>query len=236
VQEQFYLDSYQTRLDTRVLRHDAQGLVLENTLCYPLGGGQPGDRARLLLGDGRCLEVVDTRRDKVSRVILHQLATGDTVLEAGTPLTLELDWERRYRHMRVHSALHLLSTVIPYGVTGGNISDGSGRLDFALPEGVELDREQIEAELQRRVAENRALSVSMTSGAALRAQPELIKTMSVTPPLDLPEIRLVAIDGIDLQPCGGTHVRATGEIGALTVSRIENKGARNKRVAIALRD
>ncbi|WP_028535245.1 alanyl-tRNA editing protein [Paludibacterium yongneupense] len=234
MQEQFYLDSYQTRLETRVLRHDAQGLVLENTLCYPLGGGQPGDRARLQLADGSHLDVIDTRRDKVSRDILHLLPPDTRMLAPGTAVTLELDWERRYRHMRVHGALHLLSAVVPHGVTGGNIGDGSGRLDFSLPEGIELDRGQIEGELNRLVAEDRVFAISMTSGERLRTQPDLIKTMSVTPPLDLPEIRLVAIDGVDLQPCGGTHVRATGEIGALTVSKIENKGARNKRVVIAL--
>jgi len=209
--ERFYLDPYQTTLHTTVLSHDERGLVLADTLCYPLGGGQPGDTGTLQLADGNQLTVTDTRRDKASREIVHQLAAGSPQLAAGSAVTLQLDWARRHRHMRVHTCLHLLSCVIRAGVTGGNLTADSGRLDFDLPEGMELDREHIEREL-------------------------MIKTMSVTPPLDLPEIRLIAIDGIDLQPCGGTHVRHTGEIGQVVVKKIESKGARNKRVVIALAD
>jgi misacylated tRNA(Ala) deacylase len=164
------------------------------------------------------------------------LAAGSPQLAAGSAVTLQLDWARRHRHMRVHTCLHLLSCVIRAGVTGGNLTADSGRLDFDLPEGMELDRDHIERELNALIAANHAVTVQMTSGEALRAQPELIKTMSVTPPLDLPEIRLIAIDGIDLQPCGGTHVRQTGEIGQVLVKKIESKGARNKRVVIALAD
>lgn len=232
--ERFYLDPYQTTLHTTVLSHDDRGVVLADTLCYPLGGGQPGDTATLQLADGTQLAITDTRRDKTSREIVHQLATGSPPLAAGVAVTLQLDWARRHRHMRVHTCLHLLSCVIRAGVTGGNLTADSGRLDFDLPEGMELDREHIERELNALIAANHAVTVQMTSGEALRAQPELIKTMSVTPPLDLPEIRLIAIDGIDLQPCGGTHVRQTAEIGPVVVKKIESKGARNKRVVIAL--
>lgn len=234
--ERFYLDPYQTTLHTTVLSHDERGLVLADTLCYPLGGGQPGDTATLQLADGSQLAITDTRRDKASREIVHQLAAGSPQLAAGSAVTLQLDWTRRHRHMRVHTCLHLLSCVIRAGVTGGNLTADSGRLDFDLPEGMELDRDHIERELNALIAANHAVTVQMTSGEALRAQPELIKTMSVTPPLDLPEIRLIAIDGIDLQPCGGTHVRQTGEIGQVLVKKIESKGARNKRVVIALAD
>ncbi|MGC0152398.1 alanyl-tRNA editing protein [Chromobacterium vaccinii] len=233
--EQFYQHPYQTRLATRVLRHDDAGLVLENTLCYPLGGGQPGDSATLTLADGTALRVADTRRDRESRAILHQ-TEGDARLAPGTEVTLELDWERRHRHMRVHTCLHLLSVVIPAGVTGGNLTAESGRLDFDLPEGMELDKEHIEVELNRLVEADLAVTVRMTSGEALKAQPELIKTMSVTPPLHLPEIRLIEVAGVDLQPCGGTHVARTGEIGRVRVKKIESKGARNKRVVVELAD
>lgn len=234
--ERFYLDPYQTTLHTTVLSYDERGLVLADTLFYPLGGGQPGDTGTLQLADGSQLAITDTRRDKASREIVHQLAAGSPQLAAGSAVTLQLDWARRHRHMRVHTCLHLLSCVIRAGVTGGNLTADSGRLDFDLPEGMELDREHIERELNALIAANHAVTVQMTSGDALRAQPELIKTMSVTPPLDLPEIRLIAIDGIDLQPCGGTHVRHTGEIGQVVVKKIESKGARNKRVVIALAD
>jgi misacylated tRNA(Ala) deacylase len=233
--ERFYIDPYLTRLDTRVVRHDDLGLVLEDTLCYPTGGGQPGDTASLVGMNGASLRISDTRRDKESRVILHQ-TEGDTRLPAGTRVSLTLDWQRRYRHMRVHTCLHLLSAVIKAGVTGGNLSGDSGRLDFDVPEGMELEKEAIEASLNRLIAENHPVRVRMTSGAALKADPSLIKTLSVTPPLDLPEIRLIEIEGADLQPCGGTHVARTGEIGLVLVKKIENKGARNKRVVITLVD
>jgi misacylated tRNA(Ala) deacylase len=234
--ERFYLDPYQTTLDTTVISHDERGIVLADTLCYPLGGGQPGDTATLTLADGSSLAITDTRRDKTTREILHLPAAGSAQLAAGSAVTLQLDWARRYRHMRIHSCLHLLSCVVRAGVTGGNLTADSGRLDFDVPEGMVLDAAHIERELNALIAANHAVSVQMTSGAALRAQPELIKTMSVTPPLDLPEIRLIAIAGVDLQPCGGTHVRHTGEIGQVVVKKIESKGARNKRVVIALAD
>ncbi|WP_225547838.1 alanyl-tRNA editing protein [Chromobacterium violaceum] len=233
--EQFYANAYQTRLATRVLRHDDAGLILEDTLCYPLGGGQPGDSAALTLADGSALRIADTRRDRETRAILHQTA-GDTRLAPGTEVTLELDWDRRYRHMRIHTCLHLLGVVVKAGVTGGNMTAESGRLDFALPEGMELDKENIEAELNRLVDADLPLAVRMTSGETLKAQPELIRTMSVTPPLHLPEIRLIEIEGVDLQPCGGTHVARTGEVGLVRVKKIESKGARNKRVVVELVD
>lgn len=234
--EQFYNDPYQQSLQTTVLQHDERGLQLADTLFYPLGGGQPGDSGQLLLEDGRQLNIKDTRRDKESRAILHQLDEQDIRLSVGSTVTLQLDWPRRYRLMRLHSCLHLLSVVIKAGVTGGNISPDSARLDFDLPEGMELDAANIEQELNRLIASDLPVSVQMTSGAALQAQPELIKTMSVTPPLHLPEIRLIAMGEVDLQPCGGTHVGRSSEIGRVIVKKIESKGARNKRVVIALAD
>lgn len=236
MQERFYLDPYATELDTYVQRHDARGLVLAETLCYPLGGGQPGDTGVLTFDDGRVLRISDTRRDRETREILHLVDDGGPLLAEGTPVRLTLDWDRRHRHMRIHTCLHLLSVVIRAGVTGGNLNDQSGRLDFDLPEGMELEREAIETALNQLIAANHPVNVRMTSGAALQAQPELIKTMSVTPPLHLPEIRLIEVDGVDLQPCGGTHVARTGEIGRVLVKKIESKGARNKRVVVALAD
>lgn len=233
--EQFYLDPYQQTLATTVLSHDEHGLILADTLCYPLGGGQPGDAANLSLPDGSTLGITDTRRNRDTRAIQHQTA-GERRLAAGTAVTLTLDWSRRYRHMRVHTCLHLLSVVIKAGVTGGNLTTEGGRLDFDLPDGMALDAANIEHELNALIAQDLPVSIRMTSGAQLQARPELIKTMSVTPPLHLPEIRLIEIGGIDLQPCGGTHVGRTGEIGQVIVKKIESKGARNKRVIIALAD
>ncbi|MDN0081511.1 alanyl-tRNA editing protein [Crenobacter sp. SG2305] len=234
--EKFYQNAYLTQLDTRVLRHDEAGLVLEDTIFYPLGGGQPGDTGTVSDAAGTVFEITDTRRDRMSREIVHLSAPDAPRFAPGTPVTLTLDWTRRYRHMRLHTALHLLSCVIRAGVTGGNLTAESARLDFDLGDEWVLDRDQIEQALNRLIIDDYPVSVEMTSGTVLAAQPELIKTMSVQPPLDLPEIRLIRIEGTDLQPCGGTHVAHTGEIGRVVVKKIENKGSRNKRVVIALAD
>ncbi|HEV8692796.1 MAG TPA: alanyl-tRNA editing protein [Lysobacter sp.] len=230
--ELFNEDAYLRQAQAKVLRHDGTGLVLDATLFYPLGGGQPGDTGALILEDGRRIPVVDTRRDRETRAIVQLLGEDAPLLAAGTPVVLELDWNRRHRHMRMHTALHLLSAVIKAGVTGGNLTDQSGRLDFDTGE-MKLDADAITAELQRLVAEDREVRVRRIGSDELRAQPELIRTMSVSPPLDVPSVRLIEIDGADLQPCGGTHVARTGEIGAIRVSKIESKGARNRRVGLA---
>jgi len=230
--ERFYEDATLTRTAARVVRHDDAGLVLDATVFYPLGGGQPGDTGRLLTGDGSRLPIVDTRRDKTTREILHLLPDDAPRLAPGTEVDVELDWARRHRHMRMHTALHLLSAVIRAGVTGGNLTDQGGRLDFDAA-GMALDADAITAELQRLVAADLPVRIRTIAGHDLRAQPELIRTMSVSPPLDAPEVRLIEIEGADLQPCGGTHVARTGEIGAVRVAKIENKGARNRRVALA---
>jgi len=235
--ELFYRDPYLRGCETEVVRHDETGLVLADTVCYPVGGGQPGDTGALYLADGRSWPVLDTRRDRETREILHQLPADAPRLAPGTTATLVLDWARRHRHMRMHTGLHLLGSLIKAGVTGGNLTDHGGRLDFDLSGlDIMLDADELTAGLQRLVAADAPLRVSHISGAELAAQPELIRTMSVTPPLHLPQIRLVEIEGVDLQPCGGTHVAHTGEIGALRVSRIENKGSHNKRVAVTFAD
>lgn len=230
--ELFNDDAYLRQARATVLRHDDAGVVLDATVFYPLGGGQPGDTGTLVLDNGQRIAVVDTRRDRETRAIVHVVAEDAPRLAPGTPLAMELDWARRHRHMRMHTALHLLSAVVKAGVTGGNISETGGRLDFDAGD-LKLDAESITTELQRLVHEDRAVRVSRISGENLRARPELIRTMSVSPPLDVPLVRLVEIEGADLQPCGGTHVARTGEIGAIRVARIESKGARNRRVSLA---
>jgi misacylated tRNA(Ala) deacylase len=229
--ELFNDDAYLRQATARVLRHDECGLVLDATLFYPLGGGQPGDTGTLILDDGRRFAVTDTRRDRDTRQVVSQLGPDAPRLAPGTPVTLELDWERRHRHMRMHTALHLLSAVIKAGVTGGNLTDRSGRLDFDAGE-LRLDAADVTQRLQALVAADHPVHVRCISGDELRAQPSLIRTMSVSPPPDVPLVRLVEIEGADLQPCGGTHVVRTGEIGAIAVGRIENKGAHNRRVAL----
>jgi len=230
--ELFNENAYLCQAQARVQRHDETGLMLDATLFYPLGGGQPGDSGALVLDDGRRIPILDTRRDRESRAILHVLDENAPRLSPQTPVTLELDWTRRHRHMRMHTALHLLSAVIKAGVTGGNLNDRTGRLDFDAA-GMTLDADAITAHLQRLIAEDRPVHVRSMPGADLRAQPELIRTMAVSPPLDVPTVRLIEIEGADLQPCGGTHVARTSEIGAIGVVKIESKGARNRRVALA---
>jgi misacylated tRNA(Ala) deacylase len=230
--ELFNDDAYLRQATAHVLRHDEHGLVLDATVFYPLGGGQPGDTGEVVLDDGRRIRVTDTRRDRETRQIVSTLAADAPLLAPGTPVTLELDWTRRHRHMRMHTALHLLSAVIKAGVTGGNLTDQSGRLDFDTGD-LRLDASQLTQQLQALVAADRAVHVRSIPGDELRAQPELIRTMSVSPPLDVPLVRLIDIQDTDLQPCGGTHVARTGEIGAIRVGKIENKGAHNRRVVLS---
>jgi len=231
--ELFNDNAYLRRCRARVLRHEAGVLVTDATVFYPLGGGQPGDSGWLVLDDGRRHAIDDTRRERESRQILHAVDPALPALTPGSEVTLELDWDRRHRHMRMHTCLHLLSAVVRAGVTGGNLSDTGGRLDFDCGELV-LDAQAIGAALQRLVAADLPVHVRSMPGAELAAQPELIRTMAVAPPLHLPLVRLIDIEGADLQPCGGTHVARTGEIGAVHVAKIESKGARNRRVVLRL--
>lgn len=230
--ELFYEDPYLRGCEAAVAGCDETGVRLDATVFYPLGGGQPGDSGTLILPGDERIPILDTRRNRETGAIVHVLADGAPRPVPDTPVRLELDWPRRHRHMRMHTCLHLLSAVIKAGVTGGNLSDRGGRLDFDAA-GMVLDQAAIERALQALIAADLPVRFRTISGAELRANPELIRTLSVSPPLDAPLIRLVEIEGADLQPCGGTHVQRTGEIGAVRVARIESKGARNRRVALA---
>jgi misacylated tRNA(Ala) deacylase len=164
---------------------------------------------------------------------VHVPAEGEPLPKLGDKITAEIDWNIRFKRMRIHTALHLLTTVLPYPVTGGAIGDGEGRLDFDIPDSGQ-DKDEITAELMRRISQHADVSYRWIADAELEANPSLIKTMSVKPPMGTGRVRLVEIAGLDLQPCGGTHVRNTREIGAVTVTAIEKKGKMNRRVRIAL--
>jgi misacylated tRNA(Ala) deacylase len=233
MQECFYLDPYQTELATQIKRHHDGGVVLADTICYPQGGGQPGDTGSLTLPDGSVLPIENTRRDPDSGDIVHYLPASAQFPRSGTPVTVRIDWARRHRHMRMHTCLHLLSEVLKYEVTSGNLTAENGRLDFNLPEGEELDKEDIEARLNRMIEDDHPVIMKMIPSAELITQPDLIASMALPPPLDKPEVHLVEIQGVSLEPCGGTHVRHTAEIGRIEVKKIENKGKRNKRVVVA---
>ena len=232
-EEIFRDDAYAQSCTANVLEADERGVILDRTVFYSEGGGQPGDSGTITTADGSSVQVVGTYKDRDGRVILHVLAEGENPLTAGTEVTAEIDWDRRYKHMRMHSCLHLLCSLVDGGVTGGSISVEKSRLDFDL-EDVTLDKEDLTAGLNRLVEENHCLSASWINDEEMEAQQDLVRTMSVKPPTGTGKVRLMHVEGIDLQPCGGTHVKASGEIGQVRVSKIENKGKHNRRVNIVL--
>ena len=229
----FRADAYLSETTSTVLAAEPRGIALESSLFYPQGGGQPGDRGALILADGRRVEIVNAVYDADRKTILHVPAEGAPLPNAGETVTLTLDWPTRYRRMRAHTALHLLSVVLPYPVTGGSVGEGEGRLDFDSGD-VAFDRADIERRLNDLVATDAEVSTQWITDEELAANPGLVKTMKVKPPTGQGRVRLVEIAGLDLQPCGGTHVLRTSEIGRAEVTGIEKKGKMNRRVRIKL--
>jgi misacylated tRNA(Ala) deacylase len=229
----FYADAYLKNCEARVVTADERGIVLDRTVFYPLGGGQPGDVGSLRTEDGREVAIVDTGKGEAPGTVVHIPAPGSAGLNAGDRVVAAIDWDRRHHHMRVHTCLHVLSAVVPAGVTGGSVRYDSGRLDFDLPEQM-LDRDQIEARLNQLIGGGHAVTPKWITGEELADRPELVKTMSVKPPAGVGRVRLLGIAGVDLQACGGTHVANTAEIGRVRVVKIENKGTHNRRVTIAI--
>ena len=229
-------DAYLRTATARVTGVGERGIELDRTVFYPQGGGQAGDHGTLLrAAGGEPVAVVDTLKGDGPERVVHVLAPGSPLLQVGEALTLELDWPRRYRLMRLHTALHLLSCVVTAPVTGGNIVPEKARLDFDIELSL-LNAERIERETNALIAGGAATESEWITDAELEAQPELVKTMSVQPPRGAGRVRLLRIPGIDLQPCGGTHVANIAEIGAIRVLRIRSEGRHNKRVEIALTD
>ncbi|MBE7731767.1 alanyl-tRNA editing protein [Devosia faecipullorum] len=226
-------DAYLRSTEARVTRITEQGgIVLDRTVFYATSGGQPGDSGRLVLEGGRSLLVgtaLHPDGDKTS--IVHVPAEGQSLPQVGEIVGIELDWDRRYRLMRMHTALHLLSVVFPFPVTGGQIGEDKGRLDFDMPE-VPDNLAALEQDLNAMVAADHAVSTEWISDAEMEAKADLIKTMKVKPPMGQGRVRLVRIGDVDLQPCGGTHVARTGEIGKLELGKIEKKGKQNRRVSL----
>ena len=225
-------DAYLQRCTARIVAADEQGIRLDRTVFYPMGGGQPGDRGMLRLEDGRAVAIADTRKGEAPDDVLHIPAAASALLSVGEAVEAEIDWDYRYRLMRLHTCLHLLCSVVPGAVTGGQISDGKARLDFDVP-GAALDKERIEAALNERIRAGHEVRTRWITDDELAATPELVRTMSVKPPTGQGRVRLLDIIGIDLQPCGGTHIRNTAEIGAITLTKIENKGRQNRRINLA---
>jgi len=231
-EELFRDDAYRRGCSARVTVVNECGIELDRTVFYPLGGGQPGDSGVLRLPAGDTLRIVDTRKGNGTGDILHLLESPPHGGLLGKQVEALVDWERRHRLMRMHTLLHLLCVLIPAGVTGGSVRDGSGRLDFDLPDSV-LEKNALTEQLNRLISEDHAVHSRWIDDAELAAHPELVRTMSVKPPSGQGRVRLIEIEGLDLQPCGGTHVASTGEIGPVVVRKIEKKGKHNRRVNVA---
>lgn len=224
-------DAYARACRARVVAVTPAGIELDRTVFYPTGGGQPGDTGLLRRADGTAVRIAGAVKGEGAQSVLHLCAPGEPLPAPGEEVEAALDWERRYRHMRFHTALHLLCAVVPAPVTGGQVAEDKARLDFDI-EMERLVKEAIEESLNRLVAEGHAVRPRWIPDAELDARPELVRTMSVKPPRGLGGVRVLEIEGVDLQPCGGTHVADTREVGRLAVVKIRSEGARNRRVVL----
>jgi misacylated tRNA(Ala) deacylase len=232
-EELFRDDAYLKSCEATVIWASADGIVLDRTVFYPTGGGQPGDTGTFAW-EGGGTRIHDTRKGQTPGEILHVPEDGGGLPPPGAIVTATIDWERRHRLMRMHTCMHLLSAIVDGEITGGQVGDGKGRVDFNLPD-TSIDKAAVGAALNKLIAENHPVGATWITDAELEARPDLIKTMSVKPPMGAGRVRLMQVgDGVDLQPCGGTHVAATGEIGPVEIGKIENKGRQNRRINLRL--
>jgi misacylated tRNA(Ala) deacylase len=229
-------DAYlKTATATVIAVNERGGIILDRTPCYATSGGQPGDTAVLTWDGGTC-QIATTVYDSDRTTMIHVPADGETAPQPGTTVDVALDWDRRHANMRMHTALHLLCSLVPFPVTGGQIGAPESRLDFDIADAGAIDKDDLTARLNALIVENHPVATRWIDDAELDANPDLVRTMSVQPPRGAGRIRLVAIGAngdVDLQPCGGTHVSATGEIGPVRVTKIEKKGKQNRRIRLA---
>lgn len=223
---------YERQCDATVIAVGADGIELDQTVCYARSGGQAGDSGALTLADGRVLALADTVYADDRRRIVHVLAEGVASPQVGERVTVAIDWPRRHRLMRLHTCLHLLGALVPAPVTGCSISPDSARIDFDLPEST-LDKADLTERLNALITAATDVTVNAITPEELAAQPDLVRTIGAAPPAGTERIRIIEIAGVDRQPCGGTHVANTGEIGAVTVTKIEKKSRTNRRVVVA---
>ena len=230
----FREDAYLQSCEAKVMAVTERGIIFDRTIFYATAGGQPGDIGFFEHSQGTT-GIANTIYDE-TKIPVHQPRTGDTVPHIGETVKLHLDWPTRFRNMRAHTMMHLLCASVPFPVTGSAIGADGGRIDFDIPEGQIPDKQILTETINRLIEEDHKVSTRLISEAELDANPELVRTVFVRPPRGSGTIRLVLIgaDGqVDLQPCGGTHVKSTAEIGPITVSKIENKGKINRRIRIA---
>lgn len=234
VDELFREDAHLTECAARVVTVDARGVQLDRTVFYPQGGGQAGDAGELLLADGTRIAIIDTRKGDAPGEIVHVPAAEQpdalARLRPGDHVTARIDWSRRQRHMRFHTATHLLCALVPHPVDGCSITVNYARLDFHMNEA--LDKDALTAGIARLVAEAHPVHHRWIDEAELDADPSLVRSMSVQPPRGNGRVRLLEIDGVDRQPCGGTHVANTSDVGAVVVTKIEKKSAMTRRVVL----
>ncbi len=228
-------DAYARACDAVVTAATPAGVALDRTVFYPTGGGQPGDTGRLVDESGAVVAVLPATKGD-GDTVLHPLPEGNAPPRVGARVRAEIDWERRYRHMRMHTCLHLLSAIVTGGVTGGAVGESKSRLDFDLPD-TALDKEALDAALNALIEADHPVAARWIDEAELDANPELVRTMSVQPPRGAGRVRVLEVGAsVDLQPCGGTHVARTGEIGRVRIGKIENKGRRNRRINVHLEE
>jgi misacylated tRNA(Ala) deacylase len=227
----FLRDAYLKHCSARVIGTGSRGIELDRTVFYPSSGGQPADSGTLATIGGVELTVISASyADRDKTIVTHQPASPNAPM-IGEDVVVAIDWDVRYRRMRMHTALHLLTTILPYPVTGGSVGENESRLDFDIPQAT-LDKDEITRKLSEMIAADAPVTSCWITAAELEANPGLVKTMSAKPPMGTGRVRLIKIEGYDLQPCGGTHVRRTLEIGAVRVTHIENKGRQNRRVRL----
>ena len=227
----FIEDSYLKDFDATILNIDSNKIILDRTAFYAKSGGQPGDIGKIIL-NGKEINIIDTVYDNKQNILHVCENTND--LQIGEKIKGKINWEIRYKHMRMHTALHLLCSLIPYDVTGGQISYEKSRLDFNADD--KIEKEEIENKINQLVKDDHEISYQWITLEELDNEPDLVRTMSVKPPRTNNKIRLVKIGSIDLQPCGGTHVKKTKEIGNIRIGKIENKGKMNRRVNLSISD
>ena len=228
----FIEDPYLKEFDAKILNINLNQITLDQTAFYARSGGQPGDVGQLTI-NGNTINIIDTIKDQENNII--HIAENNIELAIGEKIQGTINWNKRYKHMRMHSALHLLCSVIPLDVTGGQIGYDKSRLDFNAQD-YKIEKEEIEYKINTLVKEDHEISYQWITNYDLEQQPELVRTMSVKPPKINGKIRLVKIGNVDLQPCGGTHVKSTAEIGKIKIGKIENKGKMNRRVNLLIND
>ncbi len=232
--ELFRSDSYLRECEASVTALQDNAIILDQTIFYPTGGGQPGDSGTFELADGRIITVANTVKDRDTGTHLHLVEEGTPLPAVGEKIKCALNWERRYLLMRMHTAMHILCSKVDGAVTGGSVGLEKSRLDFDLPEAP--DKEALAAAINTEIEADKPVEIGSITDEELENNPDLVRTMSVKPPTGQGSVRTIRVGDVDYQPCGGTHVKSTGEIGLIRIGKVEKKGKLNRRINIHFAD